>query len=124
MVVIVIGDEIFDGVVGEELLELGSKLGGQSLVVSHHDGGPLNFLNDVGHGEGLTATGNAQHGLVDGPFSHPLRQPGHRLGLISGHLEISDQFEALVLRAGAGGPDVFNLFSGVGPLFRTSSFSH
>ena len=36
LVVIVVGDEVFDRVLGEELLELGVQLGSQGLVVRHH----------------------------------------------------------------------------------------
>ena len=36
LVVVVIADEVADGVVREELLELGVELGGERLVVRHH----------------------------------------------------------------------------------------
>ena len=90
LVVVVIRHEILDGIVGEELFEFGGELGGQGFVVGHHDGRPLDFLNDVGHGERFAAAGHAQHGLEDGAVIDALRQPGHRLRLIAGHLEIGD----------------------------------
>ena len=37
LVEVVIGDEVFDRIVREEILELVVELGGQSLVVRHHD---------------------------------------------------------------------------------------
>ncbi len=51
LVVIVVGDEKLHGVVGEKLPELRAKLGGQGFVVGQNQGGPLHFLDDVGHGE-------------------------------------------------------------------------
>ena len=53
LVVVVVGDKVLHGVVGEELLELGTQLGGQYLVVGQHQGGSLHRLDDLGHGEGL-----------------------------------------------------------------------
>ena len=75
LVVIVVGDEILDGVIGKELLELSGKLGGQGLVVGDDQGGALHFLDDVGHGEGLAAAGNAQQRLVDQAVVDPIHQP-------------------------------------------------
>ena len=93
LVVIVVGDEVFDGVVGEKFLELGGQLGGQGLVVGDDQGGPLHFLDDVGHGEGLAAAGNAQQGLVDQAVVDPIHQPLHGLGLVAGHLEVGSQLK-------------------------------
>ena len=64
LVVVVVGDEIFHRVVGEKLLELGAQLGSQGLIVGQHQGGPLDLLNDLGHGKGLARTGDAQQGLL------------------------------------------------------------
>lgn len=75
---------------GEELFEFGGKLGSQGFVVGHHDGRPLDFLDNVGHAECFAAACHAQHGLEGGAVIDALRQPGHRLGLIAGHLEIGD----------------------------------
>ena len=53
LVVVVVGDEVFDGVVGEELLELLVELGGQRLVMGQHQGRALGALDDLRHDEGL-----------------------------------------------------------------------
>ena len=60
LVVIEVGDEILDGVLGEELLELAVELRGQRLVVREDQRGPVQRLDDVGHGEGLARAGDAQ----------------------------------------------------------------
>ena len=85
LVVVVVADEVLHGVVGEELLELGVELGGQRLVVADDQGGALHPLDDVGHGEGLAAAGDAQQGLVLIALLQPLHQLIHRLGLVAGH---------------------------------------
>ena len=93
LVVIVVGNEVFDGVVGEELLEFGGKLGGQGLVVGDDQGWPLHFLDDVGHGERLAAAGNAQQRLVDQALIHPVNQALHGPGLVAGHFEVGCQLK-------------------------------
>ena len=64
LVVVVVAYEVLYGVAGEELLELGVELGGQRLVVAHHQRGAAQAGDDVGHGEGLAAAGDAQQRLV------------------------------------------------------------
>ena len=59
LVVVVVADEVLDGVAGEELLELGGELRRKRLVVSDYDGGALQALDGAGHGEGLAAAGHA-----------------------------------------------------------------
>ncbi len=66
LVVVVIAHKIVDGVVGEELFELGIHLGGQRLVVRDDQRRPLKGLDDVGHDERLARPGHphAHHVLV------------------------------------------------------------
>ena len=64
LVVVVIADEVADGVVREELLELAVELGGERLVVRHHQRGPVHPGDDVGHRERLARAGDAEQGLV------------------------------------------------------------
>ena len=93
LVVVVVGDEVLHRVVGEELLELGAQLGGQGLVVGQHQGGPLDRLDDLGHGEGLARTGDAQQGLLIQPVFDACRQGGNGLGLIACRLIFADHFK-------------------------------
>jgi len=60
LVVVVVGDEVLDGVVGEEGFELVIELGSQSLVVRQDEGGVLQVFDDLGHGEGLAGAGDAE----------------------------------------------------------------
>ena len=53
LVVIVVGDEVLDSIVGEERLELGIELGSQGFVVTQYQRGLAEASDDVGSGEGL-----------------------------------------------------------------------
>ena len=59
LVIVVVGDEILDRVLGKELLELRIELGGQRLVGRQDKRGPLRLLDHLGHREGLARTGDA-----------------------------------------------------------------
>ena len=64
LVVVIIADKVFYGVIGEEFLELGAELGGQGLVVADYQSRSLHPLNSISHDKGLTAAGNPQQCLV------------------------------------------------------------
>ena len=103
LVVVVVADEVFDGVVGEEFLELGGELGGEGLVVGYDEGGALEFLDDVGHGEGLAASGDAHEGLVNHVAARAVDNLFDGLGLVAGGAEVGDYLE--VGQCGASSPD-------------------
>ena len=63
LVVVVVADEEVDGVVGEQALELAVELVRQRLVVRHDQRRALHLRDDVGHGEGLAAAGDAEQDL-------------------------------------------------------------
>src|SRR3984957_10796659 len=63
LVVVVIADKIFHGVVGEETLELAIELRRQRLVRRQDDGGALRRLDHFGHGVGLARAGDAEQHL-------------------------------------------------------------
>jgi len=52
----------------------------------HHNCWPLELLNDVGHCEGFTATGNTQECLRREPCTDSVYQLLYRAGLITGRL--------------------------------------
>ena len=93
LVVVVVADEIVDGVVREELLELAVELGGQGLVVRHDQRGPLLGLDDVGHGERLARAGHAHEHLVLRCRAEPVDEGVDGLRLIAGGLEGGDELE-------------------------------
>ncbi len=63
LVVIVIRDEIFHRVVGEEALELAVELRRQGLVRRQDDRRPLRRLDHLRHGEGFAGAGDAEQHL-------------------------------------------------------------
>ncbi len=104
LVVVVVGDEVLDGVVGKELLELAVELGGQGLVVGEHQGGALHRGHHVGHGEGLAAAGDPEQDLVGVAALDACGQLGDGLGLVAAGLVVGFEFEPCHLvpkRAGA-----------------------
>ncbi|MPM30869.1 hypothetical protein SDC9_77420 [bioreactor metagenome] len=84
LVIVVIADEIFHRVFGEELAEFAVELRRQRLVGREHDGRPPQPSDHVGHGEGLARTRHAQQRLERLAIAHPLHQLGNRLGLVTG----------------------------------------
>ena len=64
LIIVVVGDEILDRVVGEEALELAVELRGQRLVRREDERRALRRLDHLGHGEGLARAGDAEQHLV------------------------------------------------------------
>ncbi len=103
LVVVVVGDEVLDRVVGEEALELAVKLRGQRLVGGEDDRGALRLLDDLGHGVGLAGAGGAEQDLVALAGRDALGQLGDGGGLVAGGLELGLHDEAApALELGAG----------------------
>ena len=94
LVVVVIGDEILDGVVREEALELAVELGGERLVRREDEGRALRRLDHLGHGEGLARAGDAEEHLVALEAAHAVDELGDRLRLIAGGLVAAHRGEA------------------------------
>ena len=86
LVVVVVGNEVFYGIVGEELAELTVELGYEGFVVGEDECGALYFLDDVGHGEGFTGAGNAEECLVFLALIDAFYQAGNGCGLVAGGL--------------------------------------
>ena len=63
LVVVVVADKVFDGVVGEKRHEFGRELSGQGLVMRDDQGGALCLFDDRGHGEGFAGSRDAQKRL-------------------------------------------------------------
>ena len=88
LVIIVIGDEILDRVVGEEALELAVELRGERLVGREDQRRALGRLDHLGHGEGLARAGDAEQHLVAlDARATPFDELRDRLRLIALRLE-------------------------------------
>ena len=75
LVVVVVGDEVLDRVVGEERPELVAELGGERLVVRHDERRALDALDDARHRHRLAGAGGAQEGHHPVPAGQRLRRP-------------------------------------------------
>src|SRR5690606_38608016 len=86
-------DEVLDGIVRKELLQLPVELRRQGLVVRHHERGAAQPLDDVRHRDGLAGPRDTEQGLVALARLEAGRQLLDRGGLVAGELEGEFQIE-------------------------------
>ena len=84
LVVVVVGDEVLDRVLREELAELVAELRGERLVVRDHERRPLDLLDDPRHRRRLAGAGRAEQGLVALARRERARERLDRLRLVAG----------------------------------------
>ena len=84
LVVVVVTDEIFHRILGEELAKLAVKLCCQRFVGRKHNGRTPQTRNHVGHGEGLARAGHAEQGLEHFTVFHTTHQLADSLRLVTG----------------------------------------
>gem|GEM_PF-2367954 len=95
LVVIVIGNEVFDGVAREEAAELLEELGGQGLIVGDHEDRAVGPGDDVGHRERLSRSRHAHQDLVEKPPVESFREVFDRPDLVALGIEIGDELEGV-----------------------------
>ena len=93
LVIVVVGDEILDRVVGEEAPELAVELRGEGLVGREDQRRALRRLDHLGHGEGFAGAGDAEQHLVALMSPNALDQFLDRLRLIALRLEFGHDAE-------------------------------
>ena len=93
LVVVVVGNEVFDGVVREEFAHFAVKLGSESFVRREDERGALRAGDDVRHGEGFAGTGHAEQGLLGEAVLQPFEELGNGSRLVAGGLIIADELE-------------------------------
>ena len=93
LVVVVIGNEILDGVVRKETLELAVELRRQRLVRRQDQRRTLCRLNDVRHRERLARAGDAEQHLIVLVLRDAIDEFGDRLWLVAPRLVIGFDFE-------------------------------
>ena len=93
LVIVVVGDEILHGVVGEKLPELLAQLRRQRLVVRQHQRGAVHPLDDLGHGVRLAAAGDALEHLRPQAVLDALCQLVDGLGLVARRLVFGNYLE-------------------------------
>ena len=84
LVVVVVGDEVLDGVLGEELAELVAELRGERLVVRDHERRALDLLDHPGHRRRLAGPGRAEQRLTAVRRARGLGELRDRLRLVAG----------------------------------------
>ena len=94
LVVIVVGDEIFDRVVGKKAPELAVELRRQRLVGREDQRRALRLLDHLRHGEGFAGAGDAQQNLRAVVAPHAFDQLGDRLRLVALRVEVGFDDEA------------------------------
>ncbi len=93
LIVIVVGDEILDAVLGKETLELGVELCREGFVVAQHEDGTVQLGDDVGNGEGLARARHTQQRRVLRAAPNGAHEPFDRLGLVARRLIFRYEFE-------------------------------
>ena len=93
LVVVVVADEVFDGVVRHQLAELVGELRGEGLVVREHQGRPLNLLDQPGGGRRLSRSGGAEQHDVGLSGVDAVREFGDRGRLIAARHVFADDLE-------------------------------
>jgi len=83
LVIVVVADEVLDGVMRKKFAELAVKLRRQRLVRCEDDGRPAEPGDHVGHGEGFAGTSHAQQGLEHLAIVHAFDQAINRFRLIA-----------------------------------------
>ena len=87
LVVIVVRDEVLDGVVGKELAHLGIELRGERLVGREDERGAAQPRDDVGHRVGLARAGHPEERLVREPVAHARGELLYGFRLVARRLE-------------------------------------
>ena len=64
LIIIIIRDEIFHRIIGEEALKFRIKLRREGFIRRHNQGRALGLLDDFSHSEGLTGTRHAEQNLI------------------------------------------------------------
>ncbi|MBV6417344.1 MAG: hypothetical protein CMLOHMNK_02006 [Steroidobacteraceae bacterium] len=83
LVVIVVRDEVLDGILREELAELAIELRGERLVVRDHERRPLHLRDDIRDRECLARAGDAEQRLVREAVAEPFDELRDGLRLIA-----------------------------------------
>ena len=93
LVVVVVADEVLDGVVRHELAELVRQLRRQRLVVREHEGRALHLLDEPGRGRRLAGSGGAEQHDIRLTGIDAGGELGDRLRLVAGGLVFADDLE-------------------------------
>jgi hypothetical protein len=114
LVVVEVADEVLDGVLREELAELGVELRGERLVVSEHERRAIGPGDHLRQGVRLARAGDPEEDLVVEALVDPVDERLDRGRLVAGRFERGDELEvghALSLPSSARRERVFGCVS-------------
>ena len=114
LVVVVVGNEVFDGVVREEFAHFAVKLGSESFVRREDERWALRAGDDVRHGEGFAGTGNAEQGLLGEAVFQSFEELGDGGRLVAGGLVVADELEEVAAGGGFGVAHEYGAGKGTG----------
>ena len=95
LIIIIIADEIFNRVIGEEAFEFAVKLSRQNLVRRKDERGSLHRLDHFGDGKGLARTRHAEQHLITLLCFNPGDKFGNCGRLVTRRGIIADERETL-----------------------------
>ena len=93
LVVVVVGDVVLYGVVGEEALHFAVELRGQRLVVAQYQRRSVDILDDIGNGERLARARHTQKCLCGNATQHSFSKLRNCFGLVTHWLIIRYEFK-------------------------------
>ena len=93
LIVVVVGDEVFDGIVGKERFKFGVELRGEGFVVAENECGAAVKGDGVSHREGFTGAGYPLKGLKFSVFFKSAAEFFYGLGLVACGGKISVNIE-------------------------------
>ena len=104
LIIVVVGHEVVDRVLGEEGAELGADLRGKRLVRLENQRRAAAGGDDVRHRKGLARPGDAEQGLEREPLFNTVDQSRDRFRLIAGRRERTDQMKRGFFHSGSFPP--------------------
>ena len=93
LVVVVVADEVLDGVVRQQVAELGGELRRERLVVRHHEGRALHLLDEPGGRRRLAGSGRAEQHDIGLARVDAVRELFDRGRLIAARDVVADHLE-------------------------------
>ena len=104
LIVVVVGNEVLDGVARQEALELGVELRRQGLVGCHDKGRTVELGHHAGDGEALATASDTEEGLVAFAAANARDKLRNGPRLVTRGLKLRDQLEVLAQRLLQRGP--------------------
>ena len=101
LVVVVVGDEVLDPVLREQVLQLRRELGRQRFVGLDDERRALDRLDRPSHRGGLSAPGDAEQRLVSLAGEHAVSEGANSRRLVASRLEGRDHLERRHLKQGS-----------------------